>query len=263
VSDTDVAAAAAYEDSLVPALFAEWAPRLVAAASLEAGDRALDVGCGTGVLAREAWSRVGSRGFVAGLDASSGMLAVAARLAPDIEWRQGTAESLPFADGSFDAVLSQFSLMFFQDRRQALREMMRVLRPHGRLAVAVWDSLENIPAYAAEVDLLQRTIGNRGAEALRAPFALGNRDALAGLAVSGGVSSANIITHKGAGRFPSIRSMVEPDLTGWLPVMGVTLEQDVIHRVLDEAEHALRSFATADGQVVFESSAHVVTAIKR
>lgn len=56
---------------------------------------------------------------------------------------------LPFDGDSFDAVVSQFGLMFFEDRPLALREMMRVLRPGGHLAVAVWDTLENTPGYTA------------------------------------------------------------------------------------------------------------------
>jgi ubiquinone/menaquinone biosynthesis C-methylase UbiE len=99
-------AATVYEDFLVPALFQEWAPRVVSAAELQPGHRVLDVACGTGVLAREAALCVGSTGSVVGLDANPGMLAVAARLAPGVEWRQGTAESLPYPDESFNAVVS-------------------------------------------------------------------------------------------------------------------------------------------------------------
>jgi ubiquinone/menaquinone biosynthesis C-methylase UbiE len=86
----------------------------------------LDVACGTGILASEASARVGPNGYVAGVDPNPGMLAVAARIAPSIEWRKGTAELLPYPDQSFDAVVSQFGLMFFIDRHQALREMLRV-----------------------------------------------------------------------------------------------------------------------------------------
>ena len=89
MSDSDlqaqVAAAKAYEEFFVPALFGEWATRVAAVAQIQTGDHVLDVACGTGVLAREAMSRVGPSGFVAGLDASPGMLAVAAPLAPRIE----------------------------------------------------------------------------------------------------------------------------------------------------------------------------------
>jgi SAM-dependent methyltransferase len=87
------------------------------------------------------------------------MLAVARRKYPSIDWRDGRAESLPFADARFDAVLSQFGLMFFVDKVAALREMRRVLRPRGRLAVAVWDALEQSPGYAAFAALLQRLFG--------------------------------------------------------------------------------------------------------
>jgi ubiquinone/menaquinone biosynthesis C-methylase UbiE len=97
---------------------------------------------------------------------------------PRVDWRVGLAESLPFPSDTFDAVVSQFGLMFFPDRRQALREMLRVLAPGGRLVVAVWDSLDHIPAYAAEVALLERTAGRIAAEALSAPFVMGNREAL-------------------------------------------------------------------------------------
>src|SRR5262245_6199314 len=107
-------------------------PRLADAVRIRPGERVLDVACGTGVLARQAASRVGSEGSVAGVDPSPGMLAVAKRLAPAIAWRQGTAEALPFEDGSFDAVVSQFGMMFFADRGRAIREMLRVLIPGGR-----------------------------------------------------------------------------------------------------------------------------------
>jgi SAM-dependent methyltransferase len=255
-----IASARAYEGLFVPALFAEWAAKVADAAQLRPGQRVLDVACGTGALAREVAARIGAAGRVVGIDANPGMLAVAREQAPGIEWREAFAESLPFPDGSFDAVVSQFGLMFFRDRRQALREMVRVLAPGGRLTVAVWDSLENTPAYAAEVALLERTAGRLGADALRAPFVLGDREELALLFSEAGVTPAEITTDRGSARFPSIRVMVEADLRGWLPVMGVTLMEEQIDRILREAENALRAFATADGRVEFAESAHIVTA---
>src|SRR5262245_59738815 len=91
-----VQAVKAYEALFVPALFAQWAPKVVDAANLTVGQRVLDVACGTGILAREAHLRTGPAGYVAGLDPGAGMLAVAKELSPSIDWRQGMAESLPF-----------------------------------------------------------------------------------------------------------------------------------------------------------------------
>lgn len=255
-------AAKAYEALFVPALFGQWAPKVVDAAQIQPGTRVLDVACGTGILAREVASRMGSSGHVAGVDPDSGMIAVARQLAPAVDLREGVAELLPFPDRSFDAVVSQFGLMFFSDRHRALREMLRVLLPGGRLAVAVWDSLDNIPAYASEVALLEQTVGRRAADALRAPFALGHRHDLATLFSEAGVTAAGMATLQGTAQFPSIQTMVEADLRGWLPVMGVTLNEDQISLVLQEAAQALGVYETADGRAVFDLSAHLVTAAK-
>ncbi len=257
--DPQIAAAQAYEALHVPAIFQEWAPLVLDAARLEAGQRVLDVACGTGVLAREAVERVDSSGAVTGLDPNPGMLAVAGDLAPSVEWREGTAESLPFADQSFDAVVSQFGLMFFADRAQALREMLRVTKPGGRLAVAVWAPLEDSEAYSIEVELLELLAGRAAADALRAPFILGDRQELADLFEGAGAAGVSVEAHTGTARFPSIRTMVEADLRGWLPVMGVVLDEPVIQRILEEAETALEKFVTADGRVVFDSPARIVS----
>ncbi|MBW3671313.1 MAG: methyltransferase domain-containing protein [Acidobacteria bacterium] len=248
-------AAKAYEAVMVPALFGQWASHVADAAGIKHGQRVLDVACGTGVLSREAASRTGRADLVAGIDPAAGMLEVARQAAPTLEWRQGVAESLPFPDQSFDSVVSQFGLMFFNDRKQALREMLRVLSPGGTLAVAVWDSLENSAAYDIEVDLLDRVAGQRAADTLRAPFVLGDTEELKTLFEGAGVSSVNITTRHGTARFPSVQAMVEADLRGWLPVMGVVLEEERIQSILAEADGALREYVTAEGQVVFDAPA--------
>lgn len=254
-----IEAARAYEALFVPALFEQYAQKVADVVRVGKGERVLDVACGTGILARESLKRVGPSGRVAGIDPVAGMIEVAKQIAPDVEWRQGKAESLPFPDESFDAVVSQFGLMFFMDRAQAIQEMLRVLSSRGRLAVAVWDSLQNIPAYASAVELLQRTAGQQAADALRAPFVLGDRNELSKMFSEVGAKSIEVTTHPGTALFPSIRIMVEADLRGWLPMMGVNLSEEQISQILDEAEAALGAYATSDGQVRFDLSAHIVT----
>ena len=147
-------AAEVYDEFFVPALFQQWVGHVADAAAIEPGHRVMDVACGTGVLAREAAKRVSSGGAVTGVDRNDGMIATAAKRAPEIEWRIAQAESLPFEDNSFDTVVSQFGLMFFEDRAQGIAEMWRTVKPGGRLAVAVWDKLENVRGYAVIEKLL-------------------------------------------------------------------------------------------------------------
>jgi SAM-dependent methyltransferase len=109
-------------------------------AGVKPGQAVLDVGCGTGVVAVTA-RRVGAK--VTGLDLTPELLARAKEHGGvagfgDIAWREGDAEALPYADGQFDVVLSQFGHMFAPRAEVATREMLRVLKPGGTLAFATW-----------------------------------------------------------------------------------------------------------------------------
>lgn len=250
-------AAEVYDEFFVPALFEQWTERVADAAAVGPGRRVLDVACGTGVLARAAARRTGGDGAVVGLDCNEGMLEVARRRHRGIEWRQGRAEALPFADGSFDAVVSQFGLMFFEDRRAALVEMRRILAPGGSLAVAVWDGLERAPGYAAMAELLQRLFGDEVASALRAPFALGDADAFAALCASAGMPEVAIARHAGTARFSSLAAWLHTDIRGW--TLAEAIDDEQFERLRREADTALAGFVTAGGGVEFPVAALIAS----
>ena len=259
----DLAGAEAYERLHVPALFQQWAEPMLEAVKARKGDQLLDVACGTGVVARQAVARLGDGGRVVGLDANAAMLAVAGRIEPRVEWVEGTAEDLPFDDASFDGVVSQFGLMFFTDRAAAISEMARVLKPGGRLAVAVWAALEESEAFPEAVAVLEEEAGTEAANALRAPFVLGDSGALEALFDRPALADVEVRHRAGRARFPDLVEMVEADLRGWLPVMGVHLDETTIARIIERAETSLDRYRDDDGSVRFATPALIVTAVRR
>lgn len=251
-------AAAVYEEFFVPALFGQWPTRLLDAAGVASGHQVLDVGCGTGVLARAAVDRVGDGGSVTGVDPNPGMLSVARRH-QGIEWTSGQAEQLPCEDSSFDRALSQFALMFFTDRSAAVKEMRRVLRPGGTVAVATWASLAETPGYAAMVELLDDLFGEAAAAALRAPYVLGDPAEVQRL-LSAEFDDVTVKTHDGVARFDSIESWVHTDIRGW--TLADAIDDDQYEELLTAAQRDLTGFTTDTGAVEFPAPALIATATR-
>lgn len=113
------------------------APAFADFAAVEAGQRVVDVGCGTGVLTEELARRVGAD-HVAGADPSP-MLQAAAERVPGADLEQASAEELPWPDDSFDAALAQLVVHFMADPAKGVDEMTRVTRPGGVVAACTWD----------------------------------------------------------------------------------------------------------------------------
>ena len=120
-------------------LTASTAPRLIEFSRISSNERVLDVGCGTGVVAITA-ARTGAR--VTGVDFSPELLARArdnAALAQtEVDWQEGDIEHLPFKDGAFDVVVSQWGHIFAPRPEVAIGEMLRVLKAGGRIAFSTW-----------------------------------------------------------------------------------------------------------------------------
>lgn len=249
-----LAAAEVYEAFFVPALFGQWPDRLLDAAGVQLGTRVLDVGCGTGVLARAAADRVGEGGHVAALDVNAGMLAVARRAPARVDWRQGSASDLPWPDGSFDHAMSQFALMFVDPRSSAVPEMARVTRPGGTVTVATWCRIEESPGYAAMVELLDRLFGGEVAAALLAPFTIGAAEELRAEMVVA-CEEVDVRRVDGTARFASIDDWVRVDVRGW--TLADLIDDQQFAELLAAARTDLRRFAAADGRVEFPAPALV------
>lgn len=252
-------AAEVYEEFFVPALFGPFAAPMADAAGLAPGQHVLDVACGTGVFAREAARHVMPGGSVVGLDRNDGMLAVAARIAPSIQWQNGLAEDLPFGDATFDAAACQYGLMFFEDRDRAVAEMRRVVRPDGRVTLAVWDKVEHSPGYAAMIGLLDRLFGAEVADALRAPFALGEPASVEAILDRAGIRHATLKTVPGTASFPSLAAWLHTDVRGW--TLADMIDDDQYATLSREAGKELAPFVQSDGSVRFAAPAHIVTGL--
>jgi ubiquinone/menaquinone biosynthesis C-methylase UbiE len=232
-----------YESFMVPTLFGPWAAELVRIADPKPGERVLDVGCGTGIVARQVASRFGASGAVTGVDSSPDMLAVAkaaaARQGAAIEWRVGNAEQLPFLERSFDLVLCQFALMFFTDRVAALREMRRVVTDQGRVLLSVWQGLDRHPFYQTLHNVIERRFGMSGVQEI---FALGSEDEVRGLIMAAGFQQARIESMTLTARFPN------PDgfLAGEIDVDTASIPS--MQHLDDEARQAAVAAISADMQ---------------
>lgn len=221
--ETSTNPAATYERYMVPPLFAPSAAQLIRAAQPRSGERVLDVGTGTGIVARRVAPHVLPAGMVVALDVSPAMLAVAQdageREGVAVDWREGQAEALPLPDGNFDLVLSQFALMFFVDRAAALREMRRVLTADGRLALSVFQGIERHPFYVALDEAIARHLGT---SAVGAIFALGDADALRAEVAQAGFREVTIEPFTITSRFPNPEAFLAGEIdvdTAAIPAM--------------------------------------------
>src|SRR5512147_329568 len=134
-----------YASPLVPLIFEPYAVDLVSRLASKSPRRVLEIACGTGVVTRRLAAVLPENAAIVATDLSQAMLdeASAAGTQRPVEWRPADAMQLPFADGSFDAVVCQFGVMFFPDKAKAFSEVRRVLAPGGTFFFNVWDRLED------------------------------------------------------------------------------------------------------------------------
>jgi SAM-dependent methyltransferase len=252
------------------AMSGQFGEAMLNAAGLQPGERVLDVGCGNGATTIAAARRVGEAGSVVGIDLSGPMLAFARRRAGEatcdnVAFLETDAQVHRFEEESFDAVISRFGMMFFDDPEEAFANLRRALRPDGRLAMVCWQDVIRsewiiVPGAAAAEHVGFPDLGPSGAGP--GPFSLADPERLHRIldgaefhdvAVEGitrpmriGDDAADAIA------FITSLSLVQDDLFAGKP-------EDKVNAAVNAAREALTAYEGPDG-VMMSGSAWLVSA---
>jgi len=180
-----------YERVLVGPLFRPFAQEVIARLAPTRSDSLIDIACGTGVVARLGREILGPGPRVVGVDVAPPMLAVARSVDPTIDWREGAAASLPVDDRErLSLVTCHQGLQFFPDKPAAVGEMRRVLAPGGRVAIATWRPLQEIPVALELNEVAERHVGT----IVDSRHSFGHADVLKALLVGGGFRDVRVET---------------------------------------------------------------------
>ena len=249
IERVDTTAAEAFEKLLVPTIFGPWSRMLVDHAGIAAGERVLDIGCGTGAAARYAAELVGPKGSVTATDIDEGMIAHARTLdgADAVEWRLDNVLDLPYGDDSFDAVVGNQILQFLPDKPKALSKMKRVLTAHGRLALSIYCALDLCPAHAAVARALEaHDVDPAG---IQNPYSYGDPMILGDAIQAAGFRNISVVRKTLESRFASPSAFVEALAAGG-PSARHALDQldpDGLQAVMEEVGTTLADYVDAEG----------------
>jgi SAM-dependent methyltransferase len=236
-----------YEAFFVP-ITAQAAGPLLDAAGVRPGARVLDVASGPGHVAALAAERGAS---VVGVDIAEGMVALARRLHPELEFRQGDAEALPFEDGSFDAVVANFLILHIGRPERAAAEFARVLAPGGRLALTVWD----VPEQARLIGVFLDAVAAAGADPpedlpVGPPFFRFSDDGeFASLLRGGGLEDVEVTTVSFLHREPSADALWSGLLDGTVRTSALVRGQtsDMQRRIREAFDRSVRQYEVDGG----------------
>jgi ubiquinone/menaquinone biosynthesis C-methylase UbiE len=254
----------AYEEYLVPKFFRPWAERLLSVSGVAEGERVLDVGCGTGIVARSAAPLVGDKGHVAGVDLNRAMLETARRagahLSPAVEWRKEDATELSFQDDSFDVALSQQVLQFVSDPLELLVQLRRVLRPGGRVGLNVLRPIRHNPSYELLAEVLERHAGEEAGAMIRSPFPEWSGARLQELLIEAGFDRVSLLLDIRAVRYPSAEEYLRQEAASSPLADSIAgMEETVRTKMVGHLEEVLEDYTDRDG-VVFPMETHLVVA---
>jgi ubiquinone/menaquinone biosynthesis C-methylase UbiE len=221
---------------------------LLDAASVGPDARVLDVATGPGYVAAAAAQRGAS---VVGVDLAASMLDMARELHPNVDFREADAQSLPFDDASFDAVLGNFVILHLGRPEQAAAEFARVLRPGGRLALTTWD----VPDRARVLGVLLDAVADSGAappaEIPVGPnfFRFSSDEEFDALLGAHGLDDRRVRTVAFTHRLATAGELWEGLIGGTVRTSALILGQpeDMQRRIRDAFDRRVAELQTADG----------------
>jgi SAM-dependent methyltransferase len=196
-----------------------------------------------------------------GVDLNPAMLEVALAARPDLEWVQGDAEDLPFADAEFDVALCQSALFFFTHPGRAVTEMARVVVPGGVVALQTYAPLAEQPAYGPFVELVARHAGPEARDLLGTYWSQGDVHGLRALTSAAGLSLLESRSSLGAAVFPSAAAVADTEIRATPIAEQITPEN--YSRIVADTEDLLGGYADESGAVRLPIRATFVAAFKR
>jgi len=221
------------------------------------GDAVLDVAAGAGEQSLAAARRVGPSGQVVASDISPAILEYAAKSAKEagfsnIETKVADGEELPFADATFDAVISRVGLIYFPDQQKALRGFLRVLKPGGRFAAIVYSTPEENKFFSTPIGIIRRRANSPPPlPGQPGPFSLGGPGVLEQVLGQAGFRNVENVRMAAPIRLPSAADCLrfERESFGALQQMMVNLSPAEQEAAWTEIGQALRQFETPAGFV--------------
>jgi SAM-dependent methyltransferase len=236
---------------------------LLDAAEVAAGMSVLDVGCGPGYIS----AAVAERGAVPiGMDFSGEMVGIAKKMFPQIEFREGDAQKLLFADASFDRVLANFALLHLADPERACAETCRVLKPGGRFGFTTWARVEENPFVKIVDDALQAHADLNVELPPGPPYYLFEnpeefRNALSRVGFDG--VSMIFKTHRIEWKVPTARFVFEAEKNAGVRTAGLLAGQtpEALRAIEAAIEKAVEPYACGDGFAI-PKAAYVVAVAK-